>query len=41
MMNVFQKKDLFLNILPSVKIKFQASANYELCIMTPEGLNEA
>lgn len=28
MMNVFQKKDLFLNILPSLQIKFQASANY-------------
>jgi len=28
MMNVFQKKDLFLNIVPFVQIKFQASTNY-------------
>lgn len=33
MMNVFQKKDLFLNIVPFVEIKFHASANYALCIM--------
>ena len=41
MMNVFQQKDLFLNIVSFVKIKLHASANYELCIMNTEGLNEA